>query len=441
MSIEGIKETDKDNDSYTVQWGDTLSSLAKKYGTSVEKLAQINGIKNPDLIFKGASLIVPSAKRKEPVNPFGGVPRSKQPPQISFDEAIRKVLPTAESIGRITKPISDFITEAQSTIKSIPDFISKASRETYRRKKEELGLRSFDTKPARAFDTKPARAFDTKPARAYDPRRSKKKEKDPEAFIKEIEDTYGRFWGNRARELMIRAGEIEGTEEQREYIENIEPNWSGEKAERDEPDKETRKEYLKRLEQEQADEREMWSNFSKLSDDERKEIYNEIKKERIDSYQGLLGETAGTIVGTATNYADQFMTGLVGGGFDNIAITPAERKILVDLVKEKVKGKKKPVNQKSLLMQDSSISEEENIEIDKAIAAQRAMVTAQALESRGSILGDTPTLRDEPEQLAKYLRRRSSDFTRKQLEYILGSNRRKPLSREKIEQVIKLYQS
>ena len=54
MSIEGIKETDKDNDSYTVQWGDTLSSLAKKYGTSVEKLAQINGIKNPDLIFKGA---------------------------------------------------------------------------------------------------------------------------------------------------------------------------------------------------------------------------------------------------------------------------------------------------------------------------------------------------------------------------------------------------
>ena len=425
MSIEGIKETDKDNDSYTVQWGDTLSSLAKKYGTSVEKLAQINGIKNPDLIFKGASLIVPSAKRKEPVNPFGGVPRSKQPPQISFDEAIRKVLPTEESIGRITKPISDFITEAQSTIKSIPDFISKASRETYRRKKEELGLRSFDTKPARA----------------YDPRRSKKKEKDPEAFIKEIDDTYGRYWGNRARELMVRAGEIEGTKEQREYIENIEPNWSGEKAERDEPDKETRKEYLKRLEQEQADEREMWSNFSKLSDDERKEIYNEIKKERIDSYQGLLGETAGTIVGTATNYADQFMTGLVGGGFDNIAITPAERKILVDLVKEKVKGKKKPVNQKSLLMQDSSISEEENIEIDKAIAAQRAMVTAQALESRGSILGDTPTLRDEPEQLAKYLRRRSSDFTRKQLEYILGSNRRKPLSREKIEQVIKLYQS
>ena len=296
MSIEGIKETDKDNDSYTVQWGDTLSSLAKKYGTSVEKLAQINGIKNPDLIFKGASLIVPSAKRKEPVNPFGGVPRSKQPPQISFDEAIRKVLPTEESIGRITKPISDFITEAQSTIKSIPDFISKASRETYRRKKEELGLRSFDTKPARAFDTKPARAFDTKPARAYDPRRSKKKEKDPEAFIKEMSDTYGRYWGNRTQKLM----------------------------------------------EEQADEREMWSNFSKLSDDERKEIYNEIKKERIDSYQGLLGETGGTIVGTATNYADQFMTGLAGGGFDNIAITPAERKILVDLVKEKVKGKKKP---------------------------------------------------------------------------------------------------
>ena len=102
----------------------------------------------------------------------------------------------------------------------------------------------------------------------------------------------------------------------------------------------TDKEYLKRLEQKHADEKEMWSNFSKLSDDERKEIYNEVKKIRIDSYQDLLGETAGTVVGTATNYADQFMTGLVGGGFDNIAITPAERKILVDLVKEKVKGKR-----------------------------------------------------------------------------------------------------
>ena len=92
-------------------------------------------------------------------------------------------------------------------------------------------------------------------------------------------------------------------------------------------------------------------------------------------------------------------------------------------------------------MQDSSISEEENIEIDKAIAAQRAMVTVQALESRDSILGDTPTLRDEPEQLAKYLKRRSSDLTRKQLEYILSFNKKKPISREKIEQVIKLYQS
>jgi len=105
-------------------------------------------------------------------------------------------------------------------------------------------------------------------------------------------------------------------------------------------DKETRKEYLKRIKQEHADEKEMWDNFVQLSDDEQKEIYNEIKKERIDLYEDLLGETAGTIVGTATNYADQFMTGLAGGGFDNIGITSSDKKFLADLVKEKVKGKR-----------------------------------------------------------------------------------------------------
>lgn len=41
---------------YRIRYGDTLSQLAKRFGTSVDKLAQANGIKNPDLIFAGASL-------------------------------------------------------------------------------------------------------------------------------------------------------------------------------------------------------------------------------------------------------------------------------------------------------------------------------------------------------------------------------------------------
>ena len=36
---------------YTVKAGDTLSAIAKKYGTSVDALVKLNGIKNPNLIY------------------------------------------------------------------------------------------------------------------------------------------------------------------------------------------------------------------------------------------------------------------------------------------------------------------------------------------------------------------------------------------------------
>lgn len=44
---------------YRIQRGDTLSALAKKFNTTVEKLAQANNIADPDKIYAGASLKVP----------------------------------------------------------------------------------------------------------------------------------------------------------------------------------------------------------------------------------------------------------------------------------------------------------------------------------------------------------------------------------------------
>jgi LysM repeat protein len=43
----------------TIKSGDTLSALAKQYGTTVDALAQVNKIADPNKIKAGASLIIP----------------------------------------------------------------------------------------------------------------------------------------------------------------------------------------------------------------------------------------------------------------------------------------------------------------------------------------------------------------------------------------------
>lgn len=43
---------------YTVKGGDTLTSIAKKYNTTVNKLAADNNIKNPNLIYVGQKLVI-----------------------------------------------------------------------------------------------------------------------------------------------------------------------------------------------------------------------------------------------------------------------------------------------------------------------------------------------------------------------------------------------
>ncbi len=45
-----------ENVEYTVQSGDTLSAIARRYGTTVQELVDINNIQNPDLIYPGEKL-------------------------------------------------------------------------------------------------------------------------------------------------------------------------------------------------------------------------------------------------------------------------------------------------------------------------------------------------------------------------------------------------
>jgi LysM repeat protein len=57
---------------YTVQRGDTLSSIALRFGVSTWALAQANGIRNPSLIYVGQVLRIPSGGGSAPSAPTSG---------------------------------------------------------------------------------------------------------------------------------------------------------------------------------------------------------------------------------------------------------------------------------------------------------------------------------------------------------------------------------
>ncbi len=50
---------------YEIQKGDTLSDISLREGVSVEDLAQVNEIENPNMILEGGTLIIPEAQEME----------------------------------------------------------------------------------------------------------------------------------------------------------------------------------------------------------------------------------------------------------------------------------------------------------------------------------------------------------------------------------------
>ena len=44
---------------YTIKWGDTLSAISSRYGVSMNYIATLNNIKNPNRIYSGNKLIIP----------------------------------------------------------------------------------------------------------------------------------------------------------------------------------------------------------------------------------------------------------------------------------------------------------------------------------------------------------------------------------------------
>ena len=56
---------------YTVQTGDTLRKIARRFGTTAKELARLNGIENPNRIFVGQRLTVPDGGGEDGSQPAG----------------------------------------------------------------------------------------------------------------------------------------------------------------------------------------------------------------------------------------------------------------------------------------------------------------------------------------------------------------------------------
>lgn len=63
-----INDGKKQTVTYTVKRGDTLSGIAKKYGVSVQQLINANNIKNPNLIYVGQILTIPTESNIHDMN-------------------------------------------------------------------------------------------------------------------------------------------------------------------------------------------------------------------------------------------------------------------------------------------------------------------------------------------------------------------------------------
>ena len=54
---------------YKVVWGDTLSGIARRYGTTVSYLAKLNNIRNVNLIYVGQVLKISEVVKVTPAKP------------------------------------------------------------------------------------------------------------------------------------------------------------------------------------------------------------------------------------------------------------------------------------------------------------------------------------------------------------------------------------
>jgi len=193
MAIVGIQETDKDNDSYEIQWGDTLSQIALNNNTTVEALAQLNGIKDPDRIRAGGSLIIPTQPRKKKE---AAIPPQQVARQAAFEAAAQKYAAAPKEERRPPPPREDAakIAQLEAERQEDPRWV-KEPRPTGRATKGSL----LDERPAEEEETswEKRHGFASPEVQATSllSREEDKKELSSTAIPSPIKYVWGSLWG------------------------------------------------------------------------------------------------------------------------------------------------------------------------------------------------------------------------------------------------------
>ncbi|MCP9926263.1 LysM peptidoglycan-binding domain-containing protein [Cyanobium sp. CH-040] len=84
---------------YTVKSGETLSDIATRFNTSTDRLIQLNGLRNPDLVMSGTRLQVPVSPRPQTSRPAGAT----APPAAPDRNARQHVVQSGESLSVIAE--------------------------------------------------------------------------------------------------------------------------------------------------------------------------------------------------------------------------------------------------------------------------------------------------------------------------------------------------
>ena len=114
---------------YTIQRGDTLNTLAKKYNTTVNALMSANpSIKDPNKIYAGASLTLPTVTPIKAVTPAATTTAKVTPINTApvNTAPVTAITPTVSTSSEPVNPYSDYVmnslTSLQNSVKSMPAY-------------------------------------------------------------------------------------------------------------------------------------------------------------------------------------------------------------------------------------------------------------------------------------------------------------------------------